>query len=203
MIEPSLNFLSGACKTRLSVERDAIAHRHPRQIAQREETSLSVAAAQSLGAVLSLRQSLGRRQDVAVVAMQVEDVGQRGKLVVAQQPRVGIYLGREDEFTAKGLQHEVVLPEVETRGKTDAVVLSEASQVVRRLAAEGFGAVMRRSHVVCHEDVDVGLFAAKQEGGAVFGAGAEVDTMVEQHKVGREAAHLGHHRVEVGILLGA
>ena len=114
MIESHLYLTASLGQSHLFVQADAIAHRRPGEVAQGEELSLAITAGDGLGTILFLGQTLGRGQDVPVKAMQIEDIGQLGILIISQQPGIGIEFGSQDEFSTESLKDEFILPIVET-----------------------------------------------------------------------------------------
>ena len=60
---------------------------------------------------------------------------------------------------------------------------------------------MRSGHPVGHEHVDVGLLTTQQERGGVAGRLTQLQTVVQQDKVGSDLPHTGHHPVERVVFL--
>ena len=133
--------------------------------------------------------------------MQVVDVGQLWELIIPQQPGIGIDLRSEDQVAVEGLQDQVILPTIQAGGEAYAMILRQAGQSLRSLAGDRLSPMVRSGHPVGHEHVDVGLLTTQQERGGVAGRLTQLQTVVQQDKVGSDLPHTGHHPVERVVFL--
>ena len=114
MVQTRLHLPSAVLQSRLAVESYAVCLCLPRQVAQSDELRPAVASRHGSLSVASFRQLYSPGEYVAIVAVQIVNVCQIRKLVVSQQPWVGVYLRRENQSAVERLQYEVVLPVVKT-----------------------------------------------------------------------------------------
>ena len=134
--------------------------------------------------------------------VQVPQAGELRDLVVPQEPRAAVDLGGQNQAAVEGLEHEVVLPEVQAGGQAHAVVLDQAIHARHEAPIERPGAVMDGGPRVAVEDVDVGLGALPQRGGGVGLGRAQVDPLVQHQEVGAVTAALRQGSGEDLLLLG-
>jgi hypothetical protein len=128
--------------------------------------------------------------------MELDQPGQAGEVLVAEEEERPVHLGREHRGPAEGLGHQVVLPFLEAAVEADAVVLElpEGRPVELRgeLAADRAVAVVEAGRLVADVDVDIGLLAAPKE--AVRDGqhvGRVVDAVVDGDEARVDAARFG------------
>ena len=141
------------------VQDNLVRYGGPGEIAQRDKTRAGIAPRHGERPEARLREFRSVDQNGAMPAVQVIDARQFGELLIAQEPGVAIDFGRQNQAAVEGLQNQVVLPEIETGGETDAVILGEPLESRHQSAESAPGAVVRGGAGVGHVDVDIGLFA--------------------------------------------
>ena len=185
------------------VERHSVGYGLPAQIAEGDQSGGSVATRHGCWAEDLFGQNHPLNQQLSVLAVKIEDPGQSRVLIVTEQPRVTVDLGRKNERPIKGLQYELVLPAIEAGGKTHAVVFGEPFQIRHQSTAEPVRAVVGGRDAVGREDVRVGLPAFPKKGRGMLLRPLETETVVEEDQVGAVLSAFGHHANEGIFLFGA
>ena len=102
------------CQSYLTVQLDRILCRIPSEVSQCDKPGSFIAARDRVRAV-SPRKHHAIDKDSAVPSMKIINSGQFREFIIAQQPRVTVYLRGQNQAAVESLKNQIIFPVVETR----------------------------------------------------------------------------------------